>query len=269
MKKLTYLLPFLLAFSFFFLISCEKDEEPDPEEETIEVNETSIIPSSNFGRPNNYLGCIEITSRITTISVWDHGTVDGDIVSIVANGNVIIDEQTLNGPNSPISVDYDFGYNGFNYITLYAHNLGDIPPNTCTVAINGVEFVLEANLDANGSVDVIVNGYGVDCSDAGSGGGTGGGGGSGGGSNKGDVKFWINNDFGCGPITVNLSGVGSSDITGYYYAGTPDCTADGIGGNFNDLTPGTYNYSASCQGYTWDGTVTVTEDSCYRMQLTL
>ncbi len=270
MKKL--LIPFLFVFSILF-ISCEKDES-DPEPEAVEVNEVSIIPSSTYGRPNNYLGCIEISSRITNIKVWDHGAIDGDVVSIIANGNVIIDEKTLNGPSSPISVDYDFGYNGFNYVTLYAHNLGDIPPNTCTISINGVEFVLEANLDANGSVDVIVSGYGVDCSDAGGngGGGDGGGGGGGdgdGGRDKGDVKFWTSQDLGCGPITVNLSGVGTSTITGYYYSGTPDCNPDNYGGNFNDLAPGTYSYTASCQGYTWSNTFTITADSCLRYRLTL
>ncbi len=268
MKKIKLLFPLILIFSILF-ISCE-EEDPEPEPDPIEVNTTSIIPSSYLGRTNNYLGCIEISSRITNIQVWDHGTVDGDIVSIIANGNVIIDEQTLNGPSSPISVDYDFGYNGFNYVTLYAHNLGSIPPNTCTIAINGVEFILEANLDANGAIDVIVGGYGVDCSDAGSGGGGGGTGGGtgGGGSGKGDVKFWTNQDYGCGPVTVNLSGVGTSTITGYY-GSAPNCTPDGYGGNFNDLPEGTYSYTASCQGYNWDGTITITEDSCLRFQLML
>ncbi len=271
MSKSKLLIPLLFMFSVFF-ISCEKEEEDsNPEPDPVEVNTTSIIPSSTLGRENNYLGCIEISSRITNIKVWDHGTVDGDIVSIIANGATIIDEETLAGPDSPINVDYDFGYNGFNYLTLYAHNLGSISPNTCTVSVNGTDFVLEANLDANGSIDVIISGYGVDCSDASgnTGGGGSGGGGNGGGSGKGDVKFWTNQDYGCGPITVNLNSVGSSTITGYYYAGNPDCTVDGYGGNFNDLTPGTYSYTASCQGYNWDGTLTITEDTCLRYQLTL
>ncbi|MDN3724646.1 hypothetical protein QRD02_09640 [Aequorivita sp. SDUM287046] len=261
MKKIKYLVPFIFIFSLL-LISCEEEDDSEPEQEIV-VNTTSIIPTSQLGRENNYLGCIEISSRITTISVWDHGTVDGDIVSIIANGNTIIDERTLDGPSNPISVDYDFGYNGFNYVTLYAHNLGSISPNTCTISINGVEFILEANLDANGAIDVIVGGYGVDCTDA-----SGGNGGGNGGSGKGDVKFWTNQDYGCGPITVNLTGVGSSTITGYYGV-SPNCDQDGFGGNFNYLTVGTYNYTASCQDYTWNGTVNITEDNCLRFQLTL
>ena len=225
----------------------EKEESPEPQ---VEVNTTSIIPSTNFGRPNVYLGCVEIGSRITTIKVWDHGTIDNDVVSIIANGDVIIDQKPCRGPDNPISVNYDFGYNGYNYITLYAHNEGDIPPNTCTISINGREFVLEANLQTNGSVDVIVSGYGVDCSTSNGGkwwysGGTGG---NTGGSGKGDVKFWVNRDLD-GPITVNVEGVGSSTITAYHTT-TPDCSETGSGGNFDDLPVGTYNYIASCQGYT-------------------
>ncbi len=163
MKKthLTHLLlMFFISLSYF---SCIEEDEPEVYEEEVYVNETSITPSLTNGRPNTYLGCVEIGERSTTIEVWDHGQIDGDIISLIANGDTIIDERTLDGPGNPITVTYTFDYNGFNYITLYAHNLGDIPPNTCTVAINGVEFILEANLDANGYVDIVVSGYGVSC----------------------------------------------------------------------------------------------------------
>jgi hypothetical protein len=260
MKNLKYLFLSLLSI---FIISCEEEESSSDDDNNVpvEVNEISIIPSSTSGRPNNYLGCIEISSRITTIEVWDHGQIDGDIVSIIANGNVIIDQQVLDGPGNPIVTDYDFGYNGFNYVTLYAHNLGDIPPNTCTIAINGVEFILEANLDANGSVDVIVGGYGVDCSNAG-----GGGGGGGGGGETGDAIFWVGEDLGCGPISVELVGEGSSTISAFYNS-TPECTDTGAGGNFNNLAPGTYNFNASCQGLDWSGAITIVADNCTTQQL--
>lgn len=263
-------------FLAVFCQSCELVEEEEDstevvEEEPVDVNQTSIIPSSTSGRPNNHLGCIEISSRITSIEVWDHGQIDGDIVSIIANGQTIVDQQLLDGPSNPISTSYDFGYNGYNYVTLYAHNLGDIAPNTCTIAINGVEFILEANLDANGSVDVVVSGYGANCSSGsggGGGGGNGGGGGGGNGSSTGDVIFWTNADFGCGPISVDVSGVGSSTLTGYFPSGAPDCSNTSAGGNFNNLDPGNYSFSASCSNLQWNGNFTVTENSCLRFELT-
>lgn len=177
----------------------------------------------------------------------------------IANGNTIINEETLEGPNSPIRVDYDFGFNGFNYVTLFAHNLGDMAPNTCTIAINGVEFILEANLEANGSIDVIVGGFGVDCTDAG--------GGTGGDPTDGDVKFFTSEDFGCGPITVNVNGVGSSSITSFFDSGAPDCSNPSAGGNFNDLAPGTYSFTASCVDRTWESDFTVIAGGCLRFQL--
>ena len=158
MTKLKLFFPIVLLLSTI-LISCKKD---DPE---VVINKTSIIPATNFDRPNVHLGCVEISSRTTTIKAWDHEAIDGDIVSIIANGNVIIDKHTLDGPGNKISVDYEFDYNGFNYITLFAHNEGDRPPNTCAISINGVEYILEANLLTNGSIDIIVGGYGVSCNE--------------------------------------------------------------------------------------------------------
>lgn len=247
----------------FAFTACEKDEsESEPE---VVVNETSIIPATYEGRENISLGCIEINSRTAKIEVWDHGTVDGDVVSIIANGQKIIREQELNGPDNPTVVDYEFGNNGFNYLTLYAHNLGDIPPNTCTVAINDVEFVLSANLNTNGSVNVVVSGYGVDCSNAGSGGG--GGDNGGGNSSTGDIIFWTNQDFGCGYIDVNVNGVGSTTLSGYYSTRTPNCSDTGAGGVFNDLQPGNYSYSASCSDYSWSGDFTIDAGGCLTFQL--
>ncbi|EDM44880.1 hypothetical protein SCB49_02129 [unidentified eubacterium SCB49] len=243
----------LLMLSLFFLafISCETEDESSNDQE-IEINEYSIIPSTSYGRPNNVLGCVEIASRITTIEVWDHGQIDGDIISIIANGDTIINEIELDGPSNPITVDYNFEYNGFNYITLYAHNLGDIPPNTCTIAINGVEFVLEANLEANGSVNIVVEGYGVDCYGATDGGGNDDG--------TGNAVFWINSDYNCGAVTVNLSGNGSESITSYFTS-TPDCGTSGAA-NFSNLDPGTYSYTASCSDTNWSGTIDIAANTC-------
>lgn len=84
----------------------------------------------------------------------------------------------------------------------------------------------------------------------------------------GDVIFWINQDFGCGNISVSINGIGSTVISGYY-ASTPDCSFTNAGGNINDIPPGTYNYSASCSNYNWNGTVTITANSCLRFQLVL
>lgn len=95
-----------------------------------------------------------------------------------------------------------------------------------------------------------------------------GGSGGGGGGGTGDVKFWINQDFNCGNITVNVSGAGSSVITGYFPT-APSCDNTAAGGNFNNLSPGTYSYTASCNGLNWQGSFTVTSNQCLQFQLIL
>lgn len=149
MKKLIFALTIMLAFT-----SCTKDDEP-------ERNEVSIIPDSFLNRQNKYLGTVELSNREITISVWDHGQIDGDIISIYVNGKVLIAEKTLNGPIDKFVVKTTLEYNGYNYLLLFAHNEGSIPPNTASISINdGVdtrEFILEANLQTNGTVDLIVD----------------------------------------------------------------------------------------------------------------
>ncbi len=49
-------------------------------------SDVSIVPPSFGGRTNNVLGTVNLASKKVTISVWDHGSIDGDIVSIYVNG---------------------------------------------------------------------------------------------------------------------------------------------------------------------------------------
>ncbi len=146
-----------LTFLFFIttiLFNCSKDDE-------IQRNDNSIIPSTSLGRDNQVLGTVYLSSRDVTISVWDHGIIDGDVVSIYVNGELLIDEETLNGPSDKIEVNTTLEYNGYNYILLYAHNEGSISPNTAAIRIDdGVsteDFTLESNLSTNGAVDLVID----------------------------------------------------------------------------------------------------------------
>ncbi len=146
-------LPFLLLIAAL-VFSCQNDDEKPR-------NNASIIPDTYLGRNNVELGTVNITDTKIKIKVWDHGSIDGDIVSIYVNEKIAISEQTLRGPNEPIEVEVDLEYLGYNYVLLYAHNEGSISPNTCTMGLfDGIEsksFVLSSNLSTNGAVNVVVN----------------------------------------------------------------------------------------------------------------
>ena len=134
------------------LFSCSK---------SVERNDSSIIPDNTKGRDNETLGTVYLFNRDVKISVWDHGMVDGDIVSIYINGELVINRETLGGPSDKIEVNTTLEYNGYNYILLYAHNEGSIAPNTADIRIDdGIsteDFTLQSNLSTNGAVDLIID----------------------------------------------------------------------------------------------------------------
>ena len=82
----------------------------------------------------------------------------------------------------------------------------------------------------------------------------------------GTVSFWVNKDYGCGNISVTLTGYGTKTITGFYSSGMPSCNAN-YTASFTNVPIGTYTYNATCSGgRKWSGTVTV-DSSCNRVLL--
>jgi hypothetical protein len=75
-------------------------------------------------------------------------------------------------------------------------------------------------------------------------------GGGGGGSTTGQGMFWIATDLGCGNINVTCNGI--TRTISSVYSSAPARGASGTA-TF-DLSPGTYSYTASCTGKTWNGT---------------
>lgn len=145
----------LLSCGFALMLSSCTEEGFAPR------NNSSIIPSTTNGRTNKSLGTLYLSNRKITIKVWDHGQIDEDKVSIYVNGSKVISNRTLRGPSSKITATTTLDYKGYNYICLYAHNLGDIPPNTAAISIDdgtGAEqFTLQANLDQNGAYNLVVD----------------------------------------------------------------------------------------------------------------
>ena len=277
-SRIFLLMILMLPFSSVLLVSCESDDEDD-----VPINEAPIAPSFTNGRPNENLGCIEIDNRNVDIEVWDHSTIDGDVISLIVNSEsgleeTILDTHELDGPGNSFKMSHSFAGNGYNYLTLFAHNEGDISPNTATISIDGNQFILSSNLDTNGYVDIVVTGFGVDCSNSGGGFGDSGddssdGDGSsdddgdGSSDSNGKVTFWTGSDGGCGDIIVSVDGEGTESITGYYENGISGCDALS-GANFT-LEPGSYSFTAtpaSCGG-SWEGDFDITSNGCLTFEL--
>ena len=94
------------------------------------------IALRNFfdGRSISYTKELSVEAENITISLWDHGRQDGDIVSIYLNGELVVSKYTLTYKKKVYEVKLDNAKP--NDLFLYAHNLGRFAPNTVSIEIN-------------------------------------------------------------------------------------------------------------------------------------
>ncbi len=137
-------------------------EQPIIEKDTIPVlvvdnnlpdNE---IPTDIDGRPINKGGEFTFRGDNITITVWDNRTTDGDMISLYMNNKNILKKFTISKERLDVDVPVKEGTE--YYLTLYAHNLGDIPPNTVALYISDGKrkkfITLTSDLAACGAVKI-------------------------------------------------------------------------------------------------------------------
>uniref|UniRef100_UPI0026228CB1 hypothetical protein n=1 Tax=uncultured Eudoraea sp. TaxID=1035614 RepID=UPI0026228CB1 len=84
------------------------------------------------------------------INLYDHGRQDGDIVSIYLNGEEVVGKHVLTYKKK--SFEVKLNPTATNDLFLYAHNLGNFPPNTVSIEIkdgsNSENIVLNSDLSS-------------------------------------------------------------------------------------------------------------------------
>lgn len=96
---------------------------------------------------------IEVQSPKLKIKTWDNGTVDGDIVTLFLNGNLLFEKYrvTKNKYTKLVTLKEEN-----NFLILHAESLGEISPNTVAVAIDdGFKeqvIILSSDLEESGAV---------------------------------------------------------------------------------------------------------------------
>jgi hypothetical protein len=106
-------------------------------------------------RKTDVVNNIKINTNLISISIYDNGTVDGDTVSVFHNGKLILAHQRLTG--KPIELKIEVNKNNPRHeITLFAENLGSMPPNTALLIVQAgskrYELRSTADLTKNASV---------------------------------------------------------------------------------------------------------------------
>jgi len=112
-------------------------------------------------RTNIILQTIEIEHTSFTVDLYDNGAIDGDSISLFYNDKVIIFHKRLSEKAISITLTIDPDQK-VNDLTMYAENLGEIPPNTALLVITDgkkrYEVNVSSDLTTSGSVRFVFNG---------------------------------------------------------------------------------------------------------------
>lgn len=100
---------------------------------------------------------IEVESDSLQVSIYDNGEIDGDIISVFYNKQLILYNQKLTHKSIRINLRLDPAQ-AVNEITMFAENLGLIPPNTALIVIsdgiNRFDLRLSSSLEKNGTIRI-------------------------------------------------------------------------------------------------------------------
>lgn len=120
----------------------ENNLNPVPSTEKKELP-VSVAAADLSKRKIETIRIVEISQDSLVFSLYDNGTVDGDTVSVLLNGNVIMPRVGLleRAINKTIYLTPEMGDS--ISVIMYAENLGSIPPNTGLLVIREAKRIYE------------------------------------------------------------------------------------------------------------------------------
>ncbi len=118
----------------------------------------SSLPKEIITRQNTLIKTLTLTSPDIQIILLDDAEIDGDIVSLYHNNELVVDHKTLGKEMIKYTLKADKEHAHHQFV-LVAENLGSIPPNTALVRIRAgedkFEFIAHSNLHEN--VTFVIN----------------------------------------------------------------------------------------------------------------
>lgn len=116
-----------------------------------------VIEKEYTERENVVLNEIEVESDTIQVSLYDNGEIDEDIISLFYNKTLILFNQKLTHKSIRMSLPVDSTL-AANEISMFAENLGLIPPNTALMVITDGkkrhELRLTSSLEKNATIRI-------------------------------------------------------------------------------------------------------------------
>jgi len=132
-------------------------EDPKPSLPTVITEDrvykdSSVTPKNITQRKNIEQSHLEVNVKTINLKVYDNAIMDGDTISILYNGKMLLTHQLLSEKGIELNIELDEKQT-HHEITLFAENLGSIPPNTALVVITAgkkrYELFASASLEEN------------------------------------------------------------------------------------------------------------------------
>ncbi|MEO6869170.1 MAG: hypothetical protein ABI168_05975 [Ginsengibacter sp.] len=109
-------------------------------------------------RKRNVVKTISISQPVFQLDFYDNGEIDGDSISVFYNNKLVLSHKRLS--DKPITLKLALNPDvKENIVTMYADNLGTIPPNTAVMVVTDgdkrYEVRMESDLGKSGSVSFV------------------------------------------------------------------------------------------------------------------
>jgi hypothetical protein len=116
-----------------------------------------VIADEFKQRKNEIADEIEVDADSVSVDFYDNGEVDGDSISVFYNNQLL----TFNRLLSTRAVHFNLGLDtqkDVNEVSMFANNLGTLPPNTALMVVSDgkkrFEVRLSSNFDKNATVRI-------------------------------------------------------------------------------------------------------------------
>lgn len=131
-------------------------KEPVTVQEQVKQNTTKPAPGIQFEkRSTDIIKTIEIQEESFRVDLYDNGEVDGDTISLFYNGQLLLSHRRLGLQPITLNLQAKSGKE-INELTMYAENLGSIPPNTAVMVVtdgdNRYEVRIASDLKKSGTI---------------------------------------------------------------------------------------------------------------------
>lgn len=111
---------------------------------------TVTAPELNFEkRSSDIIKSIAIEHPTFKVDLYDNGDIDGDSVSLFYNGKLLLSHKKLSDKAISLTLDVSNTGKEINELTMYADNLGTIPPNTALMVVTDGDKRYEVRISSD------------------------------------------------------------------------------------------------------------------------